>query len=104
MSSQKQQNHSTSTHALIKAIKFDFIVYLVMQVCLEYFLDTVAPLSAKIYPLTDFVTFVSFLSNIMMFTSVYPSSLFGYLVYHNPLFRMYFKYLSPNYFLPVVFF
>jgi len=38
-----------------------------------------------------------------MFTSVNPSSLFGYLVYHNPLFRMYFKYLSPNYFLPVVF-
>ena len=32
-----------------------------MQVCLEYFLDTVAPPSAKIYPLTGFVTFVSFI-------------------------------------------
>ena len=61
MSSKKQQNHSTSTHALIKAIRFDFIVDLVMQVCLEYFLDTVAPPSAKIYPLTGFVTFVSFI-------------------------------------------
>lgn len=61
MSSKKQQNHSTSTDALIKAIRFDFIVDLVMQVCLEYFLDTVAPPSAKIYPLTGFVTFVSFI-------------------------------------------
>ena len=76
ISSRKWQSHFASSLVLSKAMNFDSIVDLAMQVCLEDFQDTAAPPRVKTYPLMDFESLVSDIQ----FVSQYPSSTAGYLV------------------------
>ena len=76
ISSRKWRSHSAFSPTLSKAMNFDSIVDLAMQVCLEDFQDIAAPPRVKIYPLVDFESLVSDIQ----FASQYPSSTAGYLV------------------------
>ena len=71
------RSHSASSPALSKTINSDSIVERAIQVCLENFQDTVAPLRVKMYPLVDFDSSES----AIQFASLYPSSTGGYCPY-----------------------
>ena len=76
ISSKKFRSHSASSPALSKAISYDSIVDLAIQVCLDDFQYTAAPPSVNTYPLFDFVSLVP----VIQLASQYPPSTAGYSV------------------------
>ena len=53
----KFQSYSTSSQALSRVIKSDFIVAWVTQFCLEDLQDTATPPRVNTYPFIDFISF-----------------------------------------------
>ena len=83
ISSRKLQSHSISFPILSRAINLYSIVDLAIHVCFEDFHDTDPPLIVNIYPLVDFVSFVSDIK----FASLNPLSIVRYLMQMQPCVR-----------------